>query len=188
VNINPGSDRWPPNTEPRYGPGTAPVPPAQPFTTPIDAYPTVPALRRRKPNRLPLILGIVGALLVLCCGGTALAAALAGGQASHQPAIVVVSNSPAPSSSRSPTFAPSPAVTTAAAPTTTAAAPKPPASAPTTRAPKPPATTAAGPPVQHGVHPGAFCSAAGALGYTNDGTLMRCTSTATDPRNGWRRA
>jgi hypothetical protein len=38
------------------------------------------------------------------------------------------------------------------------------------------------------VHPGAFCSPGGALGLTNDGTLMRCETSATDSRNRWRKA
>ncbi|MFC8501392.1 HNH endonuclease family protein [Pedococcus sp. NPDC057267] len=42
--------------------------------------------------------------------------------------------------------------------------------------------------VVQGVHAGAFCSPEGALGRTSAGTLMRCSTTATDPRARWRRA
>ncbi|MFI6325529.1 PASTA domain-containing protein [Nonomuraea sp. NPDC050556] len=38
------------------------------------------------------------------------------------------------------------------------------------------------------VHPGAFCSTEGATGYTTAGTLMRCSTTASDSRARWRRA
>ena len=42
-------------------------------------------------------------------------------------------------------------------------------------------------PIQ-GVHPGAFCSPEGSLGYTSKGTLMRCTFKAGDIRARWRAA
>lgn len=42
-------------------------------------------------------------------------------------------------------------------------------------------------PVQ-GVHPGAFCSQHWQYGHTNNGTLMRCTTTAEDSRFRWRAA
>jgi hypothetical protein len=42
-------------------------------------------------------------------------------------------------------------------------------------------------PVQ-GVHPGAFCSPDGELGYTVKGTPMRCSTTASDSRDRWRAA
>ena len=38
------------------------------------------------------------------------------------------------------------------------------------------------------VHPGAFCSPAGALGVTTDGTPMVCRTSATDSRDRWRSA
>lgn len=79
-------------------------------------------------------------------------------------------------------------------------APKPtvaPSSSPTVRsapkpAPKPapqpsPSPSPAPGPVQ-GVHPGAFCSPAGALGYTSAGTLMRCSYKVGDIRARWRAA
>src|SRR5690606_13254984 len=43
------------------------------------------------------------------------------------------------------------------------------------------------PPVESGVHPGAFCSHEGALGRTVKGTLMRCSSKPGD-RARWRAA
>ena len=55
-----------------------------------------------------------------------------------------------------------------------------------TSSPKPSGTSTSA--VVQGVHPGAFCSPEGALGRTSAGTLMRCSTTATDPRARWRRA
>jgi hypothetical protein len=52
-----------------------------------------------------------------------------------------------------------------------------------TRTPTPQAPS----PIQ-GVHPGAFCSPRGALGYTSAGTLMRCTFKSGDIRARWRAA
>lgn len=54
-----------------------------------------------------------------------------------------------------------------------------------TTAPKP---TSEAPRPQRGVHPGAFCSPEGALGYTSKGTLMRCSTKPGDSRARWRRA
>lgn len=51
----------------------------------------------------------------------------------------------------------------------------------------PSSSSTAVPPVSP-VSPGALCAPAGALGRTRAGTLMRCTTTASDPRNRWRRA
>ncbi|MHA3838273.1 GmrSD restriction endonuclease domain-containing protein [Terrabacter sp. AAH1] len=53
--------------------------------------------------------------------------------------------------------------------------------------PKPAPKPAAPSPIQ-GVHPGSFCSPEGALGYTNRGTLMRCSFKSGDPRARWRSA
>jgi hypothetical protein len=67
-----------------------------------------------------------------------------------------------------------------------------PVPAPTPKpAPKPapePAPEPASPTMVQGVHPGAFCSPAGAMGYTTKGTLMRCTFKAGDIRARWRSA
>lgn len=64
---------------------------------------------------------------------------------------------------------------------------------PFTATPKPSPTTSTQPPPTspnpiRGVHPGAFCSPVGALGYTDKGTLMRCSVTPTDGRARWRSA
>jgi hypothetical protein len=45
-----------------------------------------------------------------------------------------------------------------------------------------------GSPVNYAVHPGAFCSEHWQYGHTSAGTLMRCTTTATDSRFRWRSA
>lgn len=58
-------------------------------------------------------------------------------------------------------------------------------------APKPvakPAPKPASPSPVQGVHPGSFCSPAGAFGYTNKGTLMQCSYKAGDTRARWRSA
>ena len=72
-----------------------------------------------------------------------------------------------------------------------APAPAPPAAAPAKPVPlvgnpapaAPPAPAPAAPAV---VHPGAYCSTAGATGVTSKGTAMVCTTTATDSRLRWR--
>jgi hypothetical protein len=72
---------------------------------------------------------------------------------------------------------PTPAVTT-----------KIPAPAKTTTKPPAPKTTApAGNPIG-AVHPGAFCSPEGAIGYTSAGTRMRCTLKAGEKQPRWRAA
>jgi hypothetical protein len=42
--------------------------------------------------------------------------------------------------------------------------------------------------VSYAVHPGVFCSEHWQYGYTSAGTLMRCTTTATDSSFRWRSA
>jgi hypothetical protein len=56
---------------------------------------------------------------------------------------------------------------------------------PTTRKPTTATTTRAPSAV---VHPGAFCSPRGAIGYTSKGTRMRCTVKTGDTRARWRAA
>jgi hypothetical protein len=51
--------------------------------------------------------------------------------------------------------------------------------------PKPTTTKPAG---RRGVHPGAFCTPEGAIGYTTAGTRMRCTAKAGEDQARWRRA
>lgn len=85
--------------------------------------------------------------------------------------------------------------TPAPTPTSSSARPTPPAG-PAPEAPAPTATpsTPSAPPSSstaaplQGVHPGAYCSPFGALGYTSTGTLMACRPSATDSRNRWRAA
>lgn len=90
------------------------------------------------------------------------------------------SSSSAPPAVATPTIAPPAVPTTASAPTTKPAAPK-------TTKPAPPKTTA---PAHPGpiVHPGAFCSPEGAIGYTSAGTRMRCTLKAGEKQPRWRAA
>jgi hypothetical protein len=110
-----------------------------------------------------------------------------------QTRVVTPSTSPSPSDSPSPSPEP-PAVTAAVAtdvpavPTTGPAPKKTTAAAPKTTKPAPPKTTQ--PPANPGpiVHPGAFCSPEGAIGYTSAGTRMRCTLKAGESQPRWRAA
>lgn len=51
-----------------------------------------------------------------------------------------------------------------------------------------PTPSTPGPVVGYTVHPGAFCAEHWSYGYTSVGTLMRCTTTASDSRFRWRSA
>ncbi|WP_156724539.1 PASTA domain-containing protein [Streptomyces apocyni] len=90
-----------------------------------------------------------------------------------------------------PAYTPPPKPKPAPKPTLTQpapAAPSAPAPAPAP-APQPSRTTEAPAPAPvQGVWPGSFCSEHGAYGRTAKGTLMRCTTTATDDRYRWRAA
>jgi hypothetical protein len=104
---------------------------------------------------------------------------LPGGVVAHVP--VKTTAAPAPTPAPTPVPAPAPAPRPAPVP---APAPAPipapvPAPAPDPEpAPAPRAT----------VHPGAFCSTAGAMGVTSAGTPMICRTSATDSRLRWRSA
>ncbi|WP_426509370.1 hypothetical protein ACPPVO_01380 [Dactylosporangium sp. McL0621] len=102
----------------------------------------------------------------------------------------------APSAVSSESVSPSPSVAPVIVPTTAPAVPVPvvttknptPAKTKTTTKPPAPKTTApAGGPVGN-VHPGAFCSPEGAIGYTSAGTRMRCTRNAGENQPRWRAA
>ncbi|MCU7722674.1 hypothetical protein ODJ79_03005 [Actinoplanes sp. KI2] len=83
-----------------------------------------------------------------------------------------------------------PAKTAAAIPKATPTTHKP-SPKPTTHKPSPkpsPKPTTKPPSGQMGVHPGAFCSPEGAIGYTSKGTRMRCTLKAGEDRARWRAA
>jgi len=145
-------------------------------------------------NRLLIIvLSSVLGVAVLCCGGLwalgTFGPDATKNAASTAPALAVPSSIPV----AIPTVATSgasvaPARTTAVPhPTSRKPAPKAtPKPKPTTHKPAKPTPTTA--PTRQGVHPGAFCSPAGALGRTSAGTLMKCKTTATDDRNRWRKA
>jgi len=142
---------------------------------------------------LLIVGGMLATVLVLCCGSGLVIGALSG-PAKPKSASTVRVNPPTQSDKATPTAAQTVATPTVAAttavpappPVATTAAPNPEGT--TDGPPPPPPTTAAGPEPVHGVHPGAFCSPYGALGYTVDGTLMRCEPSATDSRNRWRKA
>ena len=67
-----------------------------------------------------------------------------------------------------------------------APAPAPPAAAPAKPVPLVGNPVPAAPPAPAVVHPGAYCSVAGATGVTSAGTAMLCKTTATDSRLRWR--
>ncbi|MEU7170219.1 hypothetical protein ABZ949_01855 [Micromonospora tulbaghiae] len=91
-----------------------------------------------------------------------------------------------PAAEASPTVKPA-VKPTPAKPRTTTPSRKPAPKATTTK-PKPKPTTAKPPSGQQGVHPGAFCTPVGAIGYTSKGTKMRCTKKDGDIRARWRAA
>ncbi|MGI5243303.1 hypothetical protein [Dactylosporangium sp. CA-139066] len=109
----------------------------------------------------------------------------------------LIGDAPSASASASPSDSPSPtpAVTDTVVPTTVPPVPTPAVTtkkpAPvntTTKPPAPPKTTKpAGNPGPI-VHPGAFCSPEGAIGYTSAGTRMRCTLKAGEKQPRWRAA
>jgi hypothetical protein len=164
-----------------YVPGPGGWPPAVPPQPP----------RRRLPLGRLIALVVLG-VVVLCVGGTAAIGAIVVGASPSPTAggrhqfVDPVATTPGPTSAIVPAEQPTP--TTAAprkavpavAPATTKARPKPATHKPT------PSPTAAAP--RKGVHPGAFCSPKGALGYTSTGKLMQCKPSATDTRNRWRAA
>lgn len=88
------------------------------------------------------------------------------------------SAAPAPSS-----VTPSPSRSASPRPTVKRTSSPKPTAKRTTSAPR---TTA--PSIRTGVHPGAFCKPAGALGRTSTGKLMVCKRTAEDERLRWRAA
>ena len=175
-----------------------------PLRAPTTLLPTIPGGRRRlSPSTAGLLTG--AALLLLCCGGiTGVAvkfvnpgedkpsAARAVGepdpaeQPSPEPSAIDVPVLPVPSTkvSRAATRTASPARPSATRPAgtrPTRTRPAPPPSPPATAAPTVP-------PAQQGVKQGAFCSPAGALGYTKKGKPMRCGPSAADASNRWRPA
>lgn len=131
--------------------------------------PTQPASSRlsafiRRP--LGITLATITGLLALCCVVGIVGAVLSGPKPSPTPG-------PATGASTTSEIATSPA---------SATAPRTPP--PTTTEARPTGGTS----VYPVVHPGAFCSPAGALGVTAEGTLMVCKTTATDSRLRWRAA
>lgn len=91
-----------------------------------------------------------------------------------------------PTPTPTPTEAPADPAQPAPAPAQPAPAPAQPApAAPQPEAPPAPAPEPAAPAT---VHPGAFCSSAGATGVSKNGVPMVCTTTAEDSRLRWRAA
>jgi hypothetical protein len=181
-----------PDNQPKYQMGAYPVGP----DTTMQLPPVAGAVPPVKKSRTPLlIVGIIAAVLVLCCGGT-MVIGLVSGKPKSQPQVTApVSDSPYAVLLASPSDAaaaiavvdtPSPAATTAATPVptpaTTTSKPQP---APTTHNPPPPTThnppppppTPGGPPTHSGpITPGAFCKVAeeGWIGYSAAGKAYVC--------------
>ncbi|MEV0729544.1 hypothetical protein [Polymorphospora sp. NPDC050346] len=197
---------------PPYPHHTQPMPPVQP------AMYGSPPPRRRRLGVAGIIGITFGVLLISCCGIGAVGAALDSGNdpkplasaSTGAPAAPADSPTAADAASSTPTdgtSAPAGATPTTAAPTTAAGqvktTPRPTQTTPrpTKTTPQPKRTTAqpkrttAAPrttkptdSVQQGVHPGAFCKTAGAMGKTKTGKLMQCKKTAEDPKLRWRAA
>ncbi|WP_082159399.1 hypothetical protein [Micromonospora sp. HK10] len=136
-------------------------------------------------------------IALLCCCGSGIAAFTDSGSdkpaAKASPTAVQALAEPAVSASPSlvpTTSAPSP--TSKPTPKPTRTSPKPTRTSPkpapkrTTSAPRTTKPTTDS--IRTGVHAGAFCSPAGALGRTSTGKLMRCKTSATDSRLRWRAA
>lgn len=103
-------------------------------------------------------------------------------QAEHDAMARVLASCPTVAGTAS-QFAPAPAPPVAAAP----AQPVPFVAKPAAPKPAAPAAPAPAPaPAPSVVHPGAYCSTAGATGVTSAGTPMVCKTTATDSRLRWR--
>jgi hypothetical protein len=158
----------------------------EPPTVPIPA----PARKRRMSRNNKIALTVLVVILG-CCSGTALWGSTlpdpktSAGTSPQPPVEVTTGAAPttaAPPVATSPGRAPSTKASTR--PPTHRAVPRP---THTTR-PRPRPTKTTRPPAQHGVHPGAFCSPKGAIGYTDKGTRMRCTTKAGDSRARWRSA
>lgn len=131
--------------------------------------------------------GLFGIALLCCCGG-GIAAFIDSGSdkpaAEASPTAVQALAEPAVSASPSTTPTTSkPSPTPKPTPKPTRPSPKP-APKRTTSAPRTTKPTTES--IRTGVHAGAFCSPAGALGRTSTGKLMRCKTSATDSRLRWR--
>ena len=116
--------------------------------------------------------------------------------------VTKAASSPSPKPAASPSPSHSPSAVPSATPTSVKT-PTPADTASATIPPPPVSTTASSDPVTSSqippesapssityvsgpVHPGAFCSDEGDIGYTVKGLEMICTTTATDPRDRWR--
>jgi hypothetical protein len=166
------------------------------------AMPPEPTPGKQSNKILLIVLASIAGFLILCCGGLGLIAALSGQTkpaASASPSVIAEAASGSPSIESTPSEAgesPGPSAVPSSKPSlkpspkpsprrVVAPAPKP-APTHTTRPSAQPTRPAPGP--IHGVHPGAFCSQHWQYGYTTAGTLMRCTTTASDSRYRWRKA
>jgi outer membrane biosynthesis protein TonB len=146
-------------------------------------------MKLSRPKAALFGLAVVSVLLAGCGPNTDTAAPAA---AATTAADATTDATPAidPAVTTAPAVAPPPATVAAKPATTRKPAAKPathkPSPKPTTKKPAPKPTTKA--PTGTFVHPGAFCSPAGATGYTSKGTKMRCTFKSGDTRARWRAA
>ena len=165
------------------------MPPTGPVKAAGPKGPKKPATRGQK-----IAAGFLG-LALLCCCGSGIAAFTDSGndkpaakasptaaQALAQPAVSASPSLTPTASKPTPTPKPTPKATS---PKPTGTSPKPTPKR-TTSAPRTTKPTTES--IRTGVHPGAFCTPAGALGRTSTGKLMRCKTSATDSRLRWRAA
>lgn len=125
-----------PSPPPISGPPVSGPPPGYP---PTASYPPIPPTGpKKKVGKTGLIIGIVAAVLILCCGGLTLIGALVGNPTPAAKTAAATERSPSPSSPGSPT---------ASAPATMPVAAPPASTAPvaTTTPPAPPAVHTTGP-------------------------------------------
>ena len=129
------------------------------------------------------------ALVVLCCGGVGVVRTATGGDdAPDTGAVAGDWREPAPVARTTTTAAVLPLPTVAVRTSASTAPPKrtkrPATKKPRTKPTPSPTVTAQGPIVRAG----AFCSPVGAIGYTEKGTMMRCTRRLGEIRARWRAA
>jgi hypothetical protein len=168
--------------------------------------------RPRKPLSVKAVAGIVTTAVILgCCGLSSIGAMLddssskpeklsvsapaangavgdgtkrgaLSGDESTATVTPATAASPTPAVSAAPSRTPARTVKPTVRPTKRAT------SKPTTSRPKPRPTRTTSAPSRNVVHPGSYCSTAGARGVTKTGKPMVCKRTATDPKLRWRAA
>lgn len=148
----------------------------------MNPIPQPPVRRRPNARVVWITLSAIGAALVVFFVG------VGAGAAGPDSSDAAATSRPTVTTTATTTVTATESVTVTAAPSKrhpsarqTSHAPQPTATRHHRKVPTPTRTrTRTSAPVQHGVHPGAFCSPHGAIGYTSAGTRMRCTTKAGD--------